>query len=141
MQDVLLTKTLLMKGIQCPKQLYLHLNNPELATPDKNKKIKEEGSKIGVIAQQLYPTGLLISSKNSLEAVEETNKNISYPILFEAAFKFKNLYFRADVIEQTKDGTNIIEVKSSSEVEDYQVQDLAVQAFILKQLGIKTLYL
>ena len=137
MQDILLTKTLLMKGFQCPKQLYLHLKNPELASADKNLKIKEEGNKVGVLAQDIFPTGVLVQSKNPLLALDETSKKINHKILFEAAFRFENLYFRADVFEQTEDGINIIEVKSSTEVKGYQVQDLSIQALILKKLGYK----
>jgi hypothetical protein len=136
-ENFLLTKTLIMKGIQCPKQLFLHINNPELADADKNQKIKQEGNEVGVLAQLLYPTGVLIAAKNPLAALNETKTKIHNPILFEAAFRFENLYCRIDVLEETTDGTNIIEVKSSSEVEDYHLQDLAVQALILKKLNIK----
>lgn len=134
----LLTKTGLMKGFQCPKQLYLQLNHPELAQKDNNDKIKKEGTEIGIIAQQLFPSGFLISEKDPIKALSDTEIALkNNKVIFEAAFKYEDLYFRADVFEQTNEGVILTEVKSSTDVKSYQVQDASIQALILTKLGYK----
>jgi hypothetical protein len=138
MTERLLTKTILMKGFQCPKQFYLYLNSPELAEEDTNKeKTKREGSIVGEMAQALYPMGVLIKDRNPYQALEETKEKFNNPILFEPAFFFEQLYFRADIFQQEADGVSIIEIKASSEVKDYQLEDLGIQAYILTKLGYK----
>lgn len=133
-----LTKTLLMKGIQCPKQLFLQINNPYLADEDKNTKAKNQGTEFGILAQGLFKRGVLVKEKDPIKALAETESLIGKNVtLFEPAFLFDDLYFRADILKKTKTGLILIEVKSSTEVKPYQIEDVSIQALILKKLGYK----
>ncbi len=54
-----LSKTSLLKGIQCAKALYLFKNLPAIGTQaDPDLEVKyQAGREIGVLAQQLFPGG------------------------------------------------------------------------------------
>ena len=54
-----LSKTSLLKGIQCPKALYLSKNPPAFEIPpDPDLEAKfQAGREVGVIARQLFPGG------------------------------------------------------------------------------------
>ena len=136
-ENILLTKTLVLKGFQCPKMLYLSLYHPELAQ-DENTESKQLGTDIGLLAQRMFPDGIFITEKNPLKALEETQTKLSSAtVFFEAAFKTNdNLYCRVDIFEK-KGGKKIkvIEVKSSSKLEDDQYIDAAFQYHVLSSLG------
>ena len=55
-----LSKTLFIRGLQCPKSLYLQKFRPELkeeVTPEKQR-LFDSGSNVGILAQQLFPGGV-----------------------------------------------------------------------------------
>ena len=59
--------------------------------------------------------------------------------LFEAAFKSNNAYARADILNPVgKDQWDIIEVKSSTEVKEINLHDLALQRFVYEGAGLKS---
>jgi len=54
-----LSKSLLLKGMQCPKALYLQKNPPDFEfppQPDLEAKFRA-GNEVGILAQQLFPGG------------------------------------------------------------------------------------
>ena len=55
-----LSKTSLLKGIQCSKALYLSKNPPPIEIqPDPDLETKyQAGREVGVLAQQLFPGGV-----------------------------------------------------------------------------------
>jgi Domain of unknown function(DUF2779) len=127
-----------MRGLQCPKQLFLHLNNPELAEEEQNLKAKNQGTEIGILAHRLFKRGILVKEKDPIKALAETQELIKKNnILFEPAFLFEDLYFRADILKTTPKGVTLLEVKSSTEVKPYHIQDASIQALILSKLGHK----
>ncbi len=68
----------------------------------------------------------------SLEAIKKRKP------LFEAAFAFGNAYARADVLNPVgADEWDIIEVKSSTEVKDVNIRDLALQWYAYEGAGLK----
>jgi hypothetical protein len=135
MNSVLLTKSLLLQGIQCPKQLYLKLHYPDLEIEESNSRFKTIGTELGELARSLYK-GKLVSEKNPKKALTETEDLLkSNSILFEAAFKFDDIYFRADVFSHSSTGVSVTEFKASTEISDVYKKDLAIQAYVLNKLG------
>jgi hypothetical protein len=57
-----ISKTSILKGIQCPKALYLSRNPPDFEIqpdPDTESKL-QMGREVGVLARQLFPGGVEI---------------------------------------------------------------------------------
>ncbi len=69
-----LSKSKIMAGIQCPKQLYLKTYHPELAEESADKQERfDVGHQVGELARTLYPGGTLIGDGGDLKAaLEET---------------------------------------------------------------------
>jgi hypothetical protein len=136
-RTVLLTKSLLTQGIQCPKQLFLKLNRPELDVEEKPSHFQTMGNELGELARTLYQ-GVLVTEKDPQKAVLQTQNYLKENgTLFEAAFQFEDLFFRADVLTQSSTGISLVEFKASTELKDEHKKDLAIQAYILQKLKIK----
>ena len=136
----ILTKSKYLNGLQCPKLLWISVNDKNrLPEVDESKqKLFDEGHIVGEYAKKLFPEGVDIEDEDFGKNLEETKKLIKETkILFEPAFMIDRLYSRADIFEPTKDGWNIIEVKSSTEVKDVNIQDVAFQKYVYEKAGLK----
>ena len=132
-----LTKTLITSGLQCEKKLWFDFHDPE--------KIEETstlfaGNRFGEIIRQYYGEGLDLSNLSSSEnIVEQTTKAIQSEdvhIIYEAAFIYKETLVRTDVLRRKKDGWEILEAKSSKELKESHIPDVAIQSFIVKAGGL-----
>jgi hypothetical protein len=137
-----LSKSRITAWRQCPKRLWLQINHPELLeVTDQMKRSFEIGHEIGELAQSLCPDGILIEDQDNLSAAIAKTKVAmeTYPDrpIFEATFQHDGLLIRADVLIPTPNGYRMTEVKSSTSVKPYHVDDCAVQAWVLKQNNIK----
>lgn len=137
-----LSKSRITAWRQCPKRLWLQINRSELLkVSDLTVQSFQIGNEIGEIAQRLCHNGILIEDQDNLSAAIAATKaalsgHPDRPI-FEATFQHEGLLIRADVLTPTLNGYRMTEVKSSTSVKPYHVDDCAVQAWVLKQNKIK----
>jgi hypothetical protein len=130
----------------------LEIYSPELATePDEaTRAILDRGQELGILARRRFLGGVLIAAdhRHMGEALSRTAKWLgdpAVPAIFEAAVQFEDVLIRADVLERLAGDPSgpaawrLIEVKSSSRVKDVHVDDLAIQAFVLRGAGIRLL--
>ncbi len=121
--------------------MWLQINRPELLEDSEQvKQSYQIGNEIGELAQQLCPDGILIGDQNNLSAAIASTKaaleaHPDHPI-FEATFQHEGLLVRADVLIPTPKGYRMTEVKSSTSVKPYHVEDCAVQAWVLKKNNV-----
>ncbi len=147
-----MSKSRFLSGLQCHKRLYLEIHSPELATePDEaTQAILNRGQELGTLARRRFPGGVLIAAdhRHMDEALSRTAEWLSdpaVPAIFEAAVQFEDVLIRADVLERLAGDPSgpaawrLIEVKSSSRVKDVHVDDLAIQAFVLRGAGVRLL--
>ncbi len=134
-----LSKSLFIKGCQCPKALWLTKYHPEFKQPYSinQRALFDEGIAIGKLAQSLFPNGYPIDqnaetiphrlklTQTRIEAGDET--------LYEATFQAKSVLVMCDVLHSTKYGWDLYEVKSSSHEKPTFIQDLALQYHIVSQ--------
>jgi hypothetical protein len=137
-----LSKSRITAWRQCPKRLWLQINHPELLeTSDQTERSFQIGHEIGELAQRLCPGGILIEDQDNLSAAIAATKAAlsAHPDrpIFEATFQHEGLLVRADVLIPTPNGYRMTEVKSSTSVKPYHVDDCAVQAWVLMQNKIK----
>ncbi len=137
-----LSKSRILAGIQCPKQLYLKTYHPEFAEESASLQgIFAAGNQVGELARQFYPQGRLIGHDNDLEgALRETADVLATPgtgVFFEATVEHEGVLVRTDVLEKRPDGVRVVEVKSASRVKDHHVYDCAIQSWVLRQAGYR----
>jgi hypothetical protein len=100
-----LTKSRFKLALECPSKLFY---TGKSQYPDAKKDdafleaLAEGGYQIGALAKCYYPDGIEIKERRydiSLQKVMEllTKENV---VIFEGAFRYKNLFIRADIIEK-----------------------------------------
>jgi hypothetical protein len=140
---IAISKTKLLRYLQCPRRLWLEQYSPELEDEDSyDEAAIETGRVVGAMARQVYGNGKgrMVSHNRGLRsAVSETGELLAAagtdPI-FEATFDYEGLTVQVDVLDRTNSAVNIIEVKSSTKVKDHFLSDCAIQAWTLRQLDI-----
>lgn len=146
-----LSKSLYIRGVQCPKSLWLKKHNPDILTTE-DKSVFTTGTKVGELARELFKGGKLIEFDGSSfsEKIEQTKIYIANGenVIYEATFCYDGVLVMVDIL-QIVDGKLIInEVKSSTSVfesdktksyKEHYVNDLAIQYFVLNSLGYEIL--
>lgn len=139
----MISKSSFIRGMQCPKSLWLHLNQPDDRDEisDQQQQIFDTGHNIGSLAQQLFPGGIDASRGDHskiFEAVSYTKDLITsgQPVIYEAAFSDGETLCYMDILVKEKDGWAAYEVKASTGVRDYQILDVAFQFFAINRSGL-----
>ena len=75
-----LSKSTFIRGLQCEKSLYLHKHHYELKDPThvSQQTVFDQGTNVGVLAQQLFPDGVDASSENHFKIVESVDKTLDF---------------------------------------------------------------
>lgn len=136
-----LSKSKLLSSLQCAKRLWLEVHRPEaVETSSAAEQRFSAGHEVGGIARRLEGSGVLIESQQDLlAALSETSTQIDAgaKVLFEPAFRHGGVLVRADILRRRRAGYDVREVKSSTSVKDYHLQDAAIQTWVLQGAGVK----
>jgi hypothetical protein len=140
---VRLSKSKFIAGCQCLKRLYLQVHEPRLAEgPDAaTEAIIEQGREVGRLARQLFPNGIEVDGSRGLDeairATRELVENREVPAVFEGTFEHGGVLVRVDVLHRRKDERwRLIEVKSTTEVKDHHLEDVAIQHWVVARSGL-----
>lgn len=134
-----LSKSKILLHRQCPKRLWLQVHKPELAEVDPAAEARfRDGNKVGEVARQLYPGGDFIDTLNRKEALARTASALEsgHKPISEAAFLHNDVLVRADLLVPEATGYRLVEVKSSTSVKDYHLEDITVQTWVMQQAGL-----
>jgi hypothetical protein len=136
-----ISKSKYLAGLQCPKLLWTYYNAKELIPPvDAGTQARfDEGHKVGDLAKQLYPGGLEVTWDEDLLSTVRQSKALlaKRKPIFEGSFLAGGVYARADILTPVNGGKwDLLEVKSSTEVKDVHIPDLAVQRYCYEKAGI-----
>lgn len=141
-RSISLSKTSLLKGIQCSKALYLSKNPPTIEIqPDPDLEAKfQAGREVGVLAQQLFPGGVEVpfSDLSFTEQIAKTRELIEAgaKAIYEAAFTFDGIFIKSDILVRTGAIWEINEVKMSTSVKDPNYDDAAIQYYVVSNSGL-----
>jgi predicted RecB family nuclease len=139
---MLLTKSKFVAGSQCLKRLYLAVHSPELAAQpgDSDQAIIYQGQEVGLLARQMFPDGVAVESKDRKQAIRQTRELISnreVPAIFEGAFEHRGVFVRVDLLQRRPDDRwRLIEVKSTTDVKDHHLDDVAIQHRVVTRSGV-----
>jgi predicted RecB family nuclease len=141
--SIRLSKSKFIAGCQCLKRPYLQVHQPELASePDNSAEaIIEQGREVGMLARQLFPGGVEVCSTRldqSLRTTRELVANPEVPAIFEGVFEHDGVLVRVDVLQRRgEDLWRLVEVKSTSDLKDHHVEDVAIQSYVVSGSGLK----
>ncbi|WP_448381035.1 DUF2779 domain-containing protein [Gloeomargarita sp.] len=136
-----LTKSRYMKGVQCPKYLWLDVHAPEKASPpSENQKTQwQQGTEVGILGRKYFPDGVLVSGFSNQKCQEKTMDLLTQGVecLFEATFAWEGILVKADVLRKiAANAWELIEIKSSTKVKEEYLEDLAIQWYVIQMNGI-----
>lgn len=140
-----LSKSKLMQGLQCEKNLWLSVNRHDLMPPVEasTQKQFDEGNEVGIRAREWWGEGRLIDVdfRDIGKACDATKLAIleGATTIYEGSFAADDLFARVDILhrEDVNSPWQLIEVKKTTSVKDQHVDDVAIQAIILKKCGLE----
>ena len=142
-----ITKTDFMRGLQCPRMLWLDRHRPSLRViPPEVQARLDAGNDFGDRAMGMfgpyeemtvYRPGTHIPDKKAMLARTAEHLSLGTPVLCEAAFSFYNNYCAVDLLRRTDTGHDFYEVKNAPEVREQFVRDAAFQFYIITRSGLK----
>ena len=146
-RSVLLSKSKFLAGLQCLRYLWVQANEPARLPPvdTRTQFVFDQGHQVGELAKRLYRDGIDVSDERFAVNLRRTRELLAgrHP-LFEAGFMVGGLYARVDILRPAgADAWDIIEVKSTTEVKEVHLPDLAFQKHCCQLAGltIKSCYL
>lgn len=147
MKEHTISKSQYVKGLQCPKALWLYRHRKDLAPeiiPEKQA-LFGTGHEIGELAMQYFGEGIEVKNEywDVQGAVETTQQYIEegHDVIFEATaiHPIDGGYSRIDILKRVdgRDEWDLIEVKSSTSVKDYHIDDMSFQYHVFYGAGFK----
>ena len=139
MSNKFLSKSLYVRGLQCPKSLWLKKYKPDVLEQNTDPAIFETGNMVGELACKLFSGGKRIEFDGSSfdEKIAQTKNFIKNgeKAIYEATFCFDEILVMVDIL-QVVDGKLIInEVKSSTSLSDVYIDDASIQYYVISSLG------
>ena len=137
----LLSKSKYLNGLQCPKYLWVKLNEPDRVPRFDTSMLYRfnQGHLVGEFAKKLFPDGVDIPDDDftiNLKQTEELLKERKP--LFEAGIMVDNTFSRIDILKPVgKDEWDIIEVKSSTKIKNINFHDVSFQRYCCEKYGLK----
>ena len=137
-----LSKSLLLKGLQCPKALWLAKNPPAFEFPEEPAREARyaAGTEVGLLAQQLFPGGVEVpfAGLSVAEQVAKTQALIAAgtAVIYEASFAFDGIFVKVDILVRDGAGWQLYEVKMATAVKEVNLDDVAIQYYVLAGCGL-----
>ena len=134
-----LSKSRYTQGVTCEKKLWLSCYKPNEAEDVGNEAVLENGNAVGDLARGLFGDYILIDFNLGFQGmIDETNKALKNKpnIICEASFTYDGNFCSVDLLKNDKDGVEIYEVKSSTDINSIYIDDISYQTWVLKKCGL-----
>ncbi|MEP6738023.1 MAG: DUF2779 domain-containing protein [Chryseolinea sp.] len=113
-----LTKSRFKLALECSTKLYYQSHKEYVDSKLDNEFLKalaRGGFQVGELAKCYYPQGVMIEERDHDIARQQTEELLRGDcVIFEAAFRFENLFIRADIVVKAGNTIRLIEVKAKS---------------------------
>ncbi len=114
-----LTKSRFKLALDCPAKLFYTGKKQYPDTSENDaflEALAEGGYQVGALAKCYYPGGIEVPERGYDLPLQKTNELLAKNniIIFEGAFRYRNLFIRADIIDKKGNDVDLIEVKSKS---------------------------
>ncbi|PLX85362.1 MAG: DUF2779 domain-containing protein [Desulfuromonas sp.] len=137
-----LSKSLILKGIQCQRALWLKKNPPDFEFPPQPELEAKfaAGNAVGLLAQQLFPGGVEVPYEGlSFPAQLARTRELiddGAEVIYEASFSFSAIFVKVDILVRDGAAWQIHEVKMGTSVKDVNLDDVAIQRYVLNGCGL-----
>ena len=136
-----------MRGMQCPRMLWLDKHRPKLKVipPEVQEKL-DAGNDFGDLAMGMfgpyeemtvYRSGTHIPDKKAMVQKTAEHLEAGTEVICEAAFMNYNNYCAVDILRKTETGYDIYEVKNAPELHDQFIRDAAFKYYIISRCGAR----
>ena len=140
-KEISLSKSRYCNWVQCPRMLWLlDHNKEEWDETVLNERIIEQGHKVGDLAQEYFATDITIPyNQDKSRMIMETKNALDKKevIIAEASFANNRNFCSVDILKVSNNYTEIVEVKSSTELKNIYLHDVAYQYYVLTSEGLK----
>jgi len=132
-----LSKSQYIRGLQCHKALWLYRHRRELmSAPDANREAMfATGHRVGELSKSRFPGGSEIEfdSGNFSGMAEQTARLIEAgeDVIYEATFLCDGVLVMTDILCRNGASWDFYEVKSSTRVKPYHINDASVQWHVM----------
>ena len=139
------TKTDFMRGMQCPRMLWLDAHRPqEKVIPPEVQQRLDEGNEFGDRAMGMFGPYVETTAYREdgrldyAEMLRRTQECLEdgTPVICEAAFSRYGDYCAVDILRRAEDGYEIYEVKDSDGVKEQFKKDVAFQRYLVRGCGV-----
>lgn len=135
-----LSKHLYTQGIQCSKLLWLQKHNRNvLKSQNSNTFINfETDNEIKLLAYKLFQNAVeIVNTSDVSQMISLTQKSLKNDVktIYNATFKYEDIVINVDVLTKSEDGLSLYHIENSLFTDITLIQSLAVQYYVLKQLG------
>ncbi|HSC59255.1 MAG TPA: DUF2779 domain-containing protein [Gemmatimonadales bacterium] len=142
-RPITLSKTRFTTGLQCHKQLWLKVHEPdaeELVVDEVQQHTFDTGTRVGELARTYLGPGTLIEAEywNKSAKVQQTVEAMKSGAerIFEASFEHQGVFAAVDGLERIGGSFRLVEVKSSTKLKEEHLPDIAVQRWVLDGVGV-----
>lgn len=138
-----LSKSLVLKGLQCPKALYLAKHPPAFVLPPQPDRdaMFRTGHQVGALAQQLFPGGVEVPFEGLSIAAQIARTraliDAGQQVIYEASFDYGGIFVKVDILVRSGSTWQIHEVKMGTAVKPVNLDDVAIQYYVLRNCGLK----
>lgn len=137
-----LSKSRFLSGLQCEKKMYFEVSRKDLKPQidASQQALFDLGHSIGQLAQQAFPGGLDATTGmqgNWSLAIQRTKEWLQsgQTTIYEATFSQSGGFAALDILHHRDGERWAIEVKTSTEVKEYHLQDAAFQYHVMCAAG------
>ncbi len=134
-----LSKSKFCRGVQCPKMLWMDWYKPEEAEDIMNEAVLETGNQVGDLAMGYFGEFIEVPFSTPVSKMIDITKQYlvkGYQNICEASFSYNGNFCSVDILRMFEDCVDIVEVKSSTSVNDIYVYDMAYQYYVLTHCGL-----
>jgi hypothetical protein len=135
-----ISKSLFLNARVDPRLAWFRVHTPDDFDPPSEvvRARMEEGIRVGEIARQLRPGGVLVGQGARDELVAETDHLLAQGApIYEAALEDGGMFCRVDILAPLGDGWELVEVKSGASVSERHRWDLAFQVAAARAAGLR----
>ena len=133
------SKSKVLAGLRCEKQLYLYAHHPELANQSTSP-TTVTGQVVEEYAHREFPNAVLVErgspGSDPYEATKALLADNKIKTIFEAGIRDNELALFVDVLQRNGSAWELTEIKAGTRVEDRHIDDVAIQALALARSGI-----
>lgn len=140
----MLSKSKFVSGLQCEKRLWLQRHRADLipALDEATKARFDVGNRVGDLAKLRFGSGFELQfpeDRNFEPMAQQTANYLLNDVitLYEAAIIEAGVLVLCDVLIKDKEHIICHEIKSSTKLKSYHIQDAAIQYFVLKKAGLE----